>query len=255
MDTLNQPQSPQPPVEQTPVSAPKPSLHPKALLITFALFILLFFTLTILLLASRTKPASQPPLSISPPLSQPSPTPVDETANWKTYKNEKRGYMVRIPPEWIHKEFSGNKDLETRDYDDLDVAFAQKDKNQQYNILEVVGEREDPKVFEFGCNVVGIATSISSKLSLEETVLLYYNLTLKGSEKKNVQIGENKGLQFNKSALPLHEGYRHPELVGATTFMKYNNSTVVIVGHSCAGNEQKFFQKYNQILSTFQFLN
>lgn len=67
MDILNQPPSPQPAVEQTPVP-PKPPFDSKTLLIALIVFIVLMIGLTIYLLAARTKPTSQPTLS------QPSPT-------------------------------------------------------------------------------------------------------------------------------------------------------------------------------------
>src|SRR3990172_10103145 len=55
---------------------------------------------------------SGPNCEFSPcPKSSLSPTPSDETSNWKTYRNEKEGYSIKYPPKWIFVKdslFDGN---------------------------------------------------------------------------------------------------------------------------------------------------
>src|SRR3989344_7520599 len=38
---------------------------------------------------------------------QPSPTPINETANWKTYKNDTYSFEVKYPPDYYPYEFKG----------------------------------------------------------------------------------------------------------------------------------------------------
>ncbi|MBI2028101.1 MAG: hypothetical protein HYT07_00695 [Candidatus Levybacteria bacterium] len=39
--------------------------------------------------------------SVVPTLSQPSPTAIDETANWKTYTDDKYSFQFKYPSEWV----------------------------------------------------------------------------------------------------------------------------------------------------------
>ncbi|MEK7517821.1 MAG: PsbP-related protein [Patescibacteria group bacterium] len=41
----------------------------------------------------------------------PSPTPVDETANWKTYTNTKYGFSLKYPNDWFSNNCEGNEVL------------------------------------------------------------------------------------------------------------------------------------------------
>ncbi|MEK7547191.1 MAG: hypothetical protein AAB536_03385 [Patescibacteria group bacterium] len=56
-------------------------------------------------LVKKQEPVAQqttpPPVTMQPPtLQQPSPTPVNETASWKTYVNNKYGFEVKLDPSW-----------------------------------------------------------------------------------------------------------------------------------------------------------
>lgn len=97
-NTNQQPQSPQPAVEQTPVP-PKPSVNSKIFLIAVIVLIVILIGLITYILTTKTKPTSQSP-AISPTFSQPSPTPV-ETASWKEYKNTALHYALRYPENFI----------------------------------------------------------------------------------------------------------------------------------------------------------
>lgn len=102
MDSLNQPSSPQPTIEQTPIP-PKPSINSKIPLIAAIVLVIVMIGLISYVLAAKTKPTSQSP-TISPSLTQPSPT-IDPTANWETYVNPVYGYSVKYPPDWTNANY------------------------------------------------------------------------------------------------------------------------------------------------------
>jgi len=67
-------------------------------IIIFAVAILIAIN-TDLVKRIKKEPTPTPITSPSPTTQQPSPTP-DETANWKTYKNQVYGFEIKIPPTW-----------------------------------------------------------------------------------------------------------------------------------------------------------
>lgn len=107
-DIFQQP-STQPTVEQPSPAHPNSSSHSKALLITFAFSILLFVSLTALLLGSRTKSTSKPPPSpVSSITSQPSPTP-NPTANWKTFIDTNYSVEFKYPDVKVDTNYIGTQ--------------------------------------------------------------------------------------------------------------------------------------------------
>ncbi len=55
----------------------------------------------------KSEPVTQQPTlpttTQTPTPQQPSPTPINETANWKTYKNDTYGFEVKYPSDWTSK--------------------------------------------------------------------------------------------------------------------------------------------------------
>lgn len=60
---------------------------------------------------------------------QPAPTP---TADWKVYRNEKYGYEIKYPADWIYKEF-GEMDRRIIDY----VGFRPKNSKSEFGDLGI----------------------------------------------------------------------------------------------------------------------
>lgn len=119
MDNLNQPSSTQnqPTTEQQQSISLKSSSHAKTLFIAFVSFILLFASLTALILGSRIRSTSQPPPST---IKQPSPTP-NPTANWKTYtfiraNSSVPKFQIKYPTNWDYREVSAGDPLHLNFY-------------------------------------------------------------------------------------------------------------------------------------------
>lgn len=55
-------------------------------------------------------PVDQGNVTNTPPASNPKPTPVDETANWKTYEDTNRGFSFKYPSSWTYQKFQCNVD-------------------------------------------------------------------------------------------------------------------------------------------------
>ncbi len=110
MDNQNQDQSQttQNTVVQVPASAApvnnqppstKKSLLSKKLIILIVVFMILVGggATTYVAFNNKSKPA--PIVPKEAPISTPSPTPVDETANWKTYVDAKLNFSIKYPPQ------------------------------------------------------------------------------------------------------------------------------------------------------------
>ena len=100
-------ESPAPQTHTAPQSSPpssKSSFSTKIILLIVFLLILLGTGGTYLALNSKNKPTpvvSKTNLTPSPTeASAKVGTPIDETANWKTYTNKALGYSIKYPPNW-----------------------------------------------------------------------------------------------------------------------------------------------------------
>ncbi len=90
---------------------------------------------------------------LTPTVSQtPQPTPVDETANWKTYTNNKYAFSLNYPPNWKIEENMGSAiffSIESPDYkfDDNNKVEEQVTVGTKisFNILSSTGNYSEPK--------------------------------------------------------------------------------------------------------------
>lgn len=92
-------------VQQEPIKPVNPKR--RYLIIAGIIFVILFIlggVYTLGLLSKKPIFLPTPQSSISPTISQPSPTPVDETANWKTYQSTAIGLSFRYPADFTVNE-------------------------------------------------------------------------------------------------------------------------------------------------------
>jgi hypothetical protein len=95
--------------EQTSTSTGvKPKLRfSKKILITVGFVVLVIILGGFYYIFSSKYTSDIPPVQTAP---QPSITSADETANWKTYRNEKFGFTLNYPTNWIVGDFSSEPD-------------------------------------------------------------------------------------------------------------------------------------------------
>ena len=87
-----------------------------------------------------------------PTLSPPSPTPVDETANWKTYANTKYKYSIKYPPDWNIE----NVDLANPEKVNFIKQPSEKDIDIHPQMVQIIVEKnpqEDVPTIEWYKNI------------------------------------------------------------------------------------------------------
>lgn len=97
-NTNNQPLPPQE-KEQLHSVSPKTSYHPSKI---FIILMVVFLVITVgvggYILGTKQNKIAQNQSQPAIPTPQPSPTPVDETANWKTFRSDNHGFEIKYPP-------------------------------------------------------------------------------------------------------------------------------------------------------------
>jgi hypothetical protein len=216
MDTLNQPPSPQPTVEQSPIPL-KPSVNSKTLLVAVVVSVVIMIGLITYVLTARTKSMSQLP-SISPTLPQPSPT-IDPTANWKIYKDTVYGFEIKFPQEWLYVlPTEGLKNNKIKSFDFF-VAASQNISNLTPNSVKPLSVQVDIKTDNkktlrerktsfldlFSKNELGINSVTDTSIAQTEAIEIKFQYVIKGpfSEKqydiktKTIVVLNNKNYEFN----------------------------------------------------------
>lgn len=181
-------------------------------------------------------------------VTQPSPTPVDETANWKTYTNTKFGISIKYPDILPPDEFSPNQ-------------AGEKD----YTVVHFVEKQIEP----------GIASSLGIWINLYgKDPSAYYLVQQKNDYESllSLDIGTKKqigGSVFTRlpSEKILNEAYifeeravpNYPaEIVpyAKTYIIKRDNTLIQISVVPVTENpNDQYLTYFSQILSTFRFAN
>jgi len=163
---------------------------------------------------------------------QPSPTPIDETANWKTYENTKGQYSFKYPSDWELKE-------ETTVGNDIPViSISPKVTPCPTNV--------NPLTCEYS-HVISILTINNPKnLSIEEYNRQFYS----------VNPGEKDFVQYMPITVGGIEGSRTSDIPGRFTedkvFIKRGQRIYQITHLQSTGKEISS-ETFDQILATFQF--
>ena len=116
METNNTNQQ-QPPVQNIEQSQsaplPNPSSHSKIFIIVLGITLLAIIGIGGFMLGTRkNQTVNQQPITISPTVSQPSPTATpDETENWKTYRDKEGLFRISYPPRWSENSSEGGSTL------------------------------------------------------------------------------------------------------------------------------------------------
>lgn len=169
-----------------------------------------YFVLT----TKQTQPANQQSISIPPTIAQPSPTPSNETANWKTYTNAKYGYSIKYP---------AFLKIGSRDYENVDKSKG--------NVASFLAPEYAIHIYS---GVTGEAGQFMPKARPEETITIANQ-----SVKKIVSVDETL----------IHiEGLKNNGKEYIITYFAYNTSPKR-VEKSLRGEDI-----FNQILSTFRFI-
>jgi len=176
--------------------------------------------------------------NLTPPLKQPNPTPTpDPTADWKTYKNENFGYIIKYP-----------------------IAWGTKPSIKQ-------GEKNEPMGLH-GANLIGrIETLYKDYPDQYGPPLLQIeaipNQTLTDFENKKIHVCTDSQIDTIVNDAPAAVGHRisldvegQHYSVGhyycALVFNQKSAFTYELVWHEGSFKDSGLF---NQILSTFQFLD
>lgn len=161
----------------------------------------------------------------------------DETADWKTYIHYENYYSIKYPP-----------------------SFRQEGPDKKANHFVIYFYSEDYEETEpsgFGYVKNGMAVSVSERLRVDE---VSNSEDLEGWVKKDSTAKSNMGyVSYNNL-----KSYRYDYSPGSishgsdqtvTHFVHDGYVFSVTLYHSESGNKQKNLETYNQMLSTFKFLD
>ena len=115
-----------------------------------ALVVVLAGTVGYFALVKKQEPVAQqttPPSTTTqtPTSQQPSPTPINETANWKTYRNDKFGFEFKYPAELIAVSSGPSEEQQKLDRGEMisgtvppsydTITFSNSTKTEQFNVV------------------------------------------------------------------------------------------------------------------------
>jgi hypothetical protein len=169
----------------------------------------------------------------------------DETAVWKTYTNTGYKYEIKYPEDWFLSEFCEGIPGEENFCDFKKAGFSSKETYDKISHKYASITNGIPNVDDINIWVV----LKSSKQSLRDYVIYlatkieHYDIDqVKIEEKKN-----NKGIDFLL--------YTNPTLTThQTAFFEKDNIVYEIESHADDPNSETKSKVFNQMLSTFRFL-
>jgi len=200
--------------------------------------------------AKPTPVVSQPtptPESLFKPTPTPTPTVEDKTKDWKTYTNETLGYTIKIPQDWVIDEHKG-----------VFIGLAgEATFTPSSEIEETQGEGAD--VFRTKVAILAMTTekvryNLNTKQQFDEW--LVKDVSSGEGERLfkigNIKVGGFDTVRFVSRALP---GDPAESYYGIITWLRRNGTNYYMELYSInETSASKFTSIYNQILSTFKFL-
>lgn len=233
-------QEPIPPQPEPVISPPTPPVRKfNPILISAAVVLLLAVGAGGLLLGkslNNSQPSVRPTAT---PLPTQIPTP-DETANWKTYTNNKLNYSIKIPRDWLIDD-KENVFIRTSG-EAIFLPQSEKDKgvfSTKIAITKLTNEK--------------IRYSLNTETQFNEWLLMPAATDVRRLAKvENLKIDNLDAVKFISTTLP---GDATEPFFSIVTWFRKNGSNYYIE----FGGDEKIVNGnvniYNQILSTFKFLD
>jgi len=161
----------------------------------------------------------------------------DDTANWKTYRNEEYGFEVKYPADWELETFERNNIKDVINFNSPEVKQASP-VFPQYNqrkisirIYKNLNIQEEMKNEKLGAQI------IDKNAAINETKIKVNNISSDQIELLYQMVGSKKNLEIS-------------------TYVSYNNNIykIHLLGFALMQDEQISKEIYNSFLSTFKFI-
>ena len=150
---------------------------------------------------------------------QPSPTPINETANWKTYKNDTYSFEVKYPPDYYPYEFKGV------------IYFPKVNDETNWGVTIFVNT---PQTNEFCDSEKYVA---DQKVSMAGDSIISSKVFLSGISK---EVSQLKVIYSNRATLLTYIPVKDC----------LNSKKILVVSAS-----ENLMSQYNLLLQTFKFIN
>ena len=174
--------------------------------------------------SKKSEPIAQqttPPPAITQTLTpqQPSPTPINETASWKTYKNDTYSFEVKYPPDYYPYEFKGV------------IYFPKVNDETNWGVTIFVNT---PQTNEFCDSEKYVA---DQKVSMAGDSIISSKVFLSGISK---EVSQLKVIYSNRATLLTYIPVKDC----------LNSKKILVVSAS-----ENLMSQYNLLLQTFKFIN